>query len=121
MKKILLVEDDPFLIDIYTNQFKKTGYEVLISPNGESAINKVKEEKPDLLILDIILPKMDGWEVLKTIRQDLKIKDLKIVILSNVGEDVYNEKAKDFDITKYIAKTKKTPSEVAEEIKKILN
>ncbi|NCO80383.1 response regulator, partial [bacterium] len=61
MKKILIVEDDPFLIDIYTTKLKDSGFSVEVAKEGESALRKLTEEKFDLLLLDIVLPQIDGW------------------------------------------------------------
>ncbi len=120
MKSILLIEDDPFLIDIYVTQFKEAGYKVEVASDGEVALSKIKETKPDLLVLDIILPKIDGWELLKTIKQDASLKELKVVILSNLGQKEEVEKGFDFGAIKYFIKAEYTPKEVTEEIKKIL-
>ncbi len=120
MKNILLIEDDPFLIDIYVTQLERAGYKVEVATNGEIALSKLKETKPDLLVLDIILPKVDGWEFLKTIRQDTRLKQLKVVILSNLGQKEEVEKGFDFGAVRYFIKAEYTPKEVVEEIKKIL-
>jgi len=120
MKTILLVEDDPFLIDIYVTQLERAGYKVEVAADGEIALSKIKKLEPDLLILDIILPKVDGWEFLKTIRQDARLKQLKVIILSNLGQKEEVEKGFDFGVVKYFIKAEYTPKEVVEEIKKIL-
>jgi len=68
MKKILIVEDDPFLIDIYTTKLKDSGFSVEVAKEGESALRKLTEEKFDLLLLDIVLPQIDGWEILEKVK-----------------------------------------------------
>jgi len=68
-KKILLVEDDPFLIDIYSTKLKETGFAVVIANDGEEALEKIVQEKPDLVLLDIVLPRVDGWETLSRIKK----------------------------------------------------
>ena len=120
MNSILLVEDDFFLIDIYVTQLKKAGYKVEVASDGKIALNKIKKSKPDLLILDVILPKVNGWELLETIRQDRHLKKLKVVILSNLGQKEEVEKGFNLGAIKYFIKAEYTPSEVVEEIKKIL-
>ena len=120
MKQILLVEDDPFLIDIYTTKLKDSGFLVEVASDGEQALAKVKEKKPDLVILDIVLPKVDGWEILRKIKSESKIEDLKIIILSNLGQKEEVEKGIALGVSKYLVKAHYTPSEVAEEVKKIL-
>lgn len=120
MKKILLVEDDPFLVDIYFSRLKEEGYKVDVAPDGEKALEKIKKTKPDLLVLDIILPKMDGWDLLKRMTKEGQIKKIKVIILSNLGEQKEIKKGLDMGVIKYLVKANYTPSEVVEEIKKIL-
>lgn len=121
MKTILLVEDDTFLIDIYTKQLTVAGFNVQVASDGQSAINKIIELKPDLVILDIILPQMSGWDILKKVREELGMKDLKIVILSALSQKEDFEKGAIYNIAKYLIKTENTPSQITEEIKKLLN
>ena len=118
MKNILLVEDDPFLIDIYTPKLKESGFAVDVASEGEAAIRKAKESKPDLVLLDIVLPHMDGWEILKQIKSESK--DLKVIILSNLGQKEEVEKGVKMGAIKYLIKAQFTPSQVVKEIKKIL-
>jgi len=120
MKKILLVEDDPFLIDIYSTKLKDSGFKVVVVREGDGVLSKIEEEKPDLLVLDIVLPHMDGWEVLSRVKAAEEFKDLKVVILSNLGQKDEVEKGLKLGAEKYLIKAHYTPSEVAEEIKKIL-
>ena len=126
MKNILLVEDDPFLIDIYTTKLKDSGFSVEVAKEGEEALRKLNEEKFDLLILDIVLPQIDGWEVLEKIKNEkLKMKNeslenLKIIVLSNLGQKEEVEKGLKLGATKYLIKAHYTPSEVVEEIKEII-
>ena len=120
MKSILLIEDDPFLIDIYTTKLKESGFGVAVATDGEQAIIKVKELKPDLVILDIVLPEVDGWEILRKIKSELKLEDLKVIILSNLGQKEEVEKGINLGAVKYLIKAHYTPSQVVEEIKKVL-
>ena len=122
MKTILLVEDDPFLTDIYRTKLKSSGFEVEVAADGVQCLGMLKEKKFDLVILDIVLPQMDGWEVLSKI-QNSKIKNqnnLKIIILSNLGQRKEVEKGLKLGAIKYLIKAQYTPSEVVEEIKKVL-
>ncbi len=124
MKSILLIEDDPFLIDIYTTKFKEVGFEVDVVSDGEMAIAKLKEKVPDVLLVDIVLPKIDGWQILEETKEmkeknPEKFKDLKIIILSNLGQKEDVEKGLKLGATKYLIKAHFTPSEVVEEIKKL--
>lgn len=120
MKSILLVEDDPFLIDIYVTRLRDESYKIEVAKDGKSALEKLKKKKPSLLLLDIVLPKMDGWELLKKIAKDSKLKKMKVIILSNLGERKEIKKGLGLGAVKYLVKANYTPSEVVEEIKKIL-
>lgn len=124
MKKILLVEDDPFLIDIYTTKLKEGGFSVEVATGGEEGLIKLRERSFDLLVLDIVLPRIDGWKVLEEIKnqglKDKNLKDLKIIVLSNLGQKEEVEKGLKLGATKYLIKAHYTPSEVVEEIRKIM-
>jgi len=127
-KEILLVEDDIFLVDIYAKKFSEGGFKIEVVGNGEDALKKIREkvdEKkslwPDLLILDIVLPQLNGWEVLREIKKDPFLKNLKIIILSNLGQKSEIERALELKVDKYLIKAHYTPSEVLQEIKNILH
>lgn len=124
MKTILLAEDDPFIMDIYSSQFRKEGYKVDIARDGQMALEKIRNNYPDLLILDINLPKIDGCEILKTLKNDPKTKNLKVIVLSNYDEKTIGEKY-DFDISsfgvaKYFLKVTSIPEEITSVVKEIL-
>jgi len=120
MKQILLVEDDPFLIDIYTTKLKEEGFEVEVVTDGEDCLTALQAKKPDLLLLDIVLPAVDGWEILRKIKRDEKLKDVKVVVLSNLGQKGEVKKGLELGAEKYLIKAHYTPTEVVKEIKKIL-
>ena len=130
MKKILLVEDDPFLIDIYTTKLKESGFKLEIADNGEEALKKIRERNlrnskkktlwPDVLVLDIVLARIDGWQVLQEIKKDEKLKNLKIIVFTNLGQKEEVEKGLALGATKYLIKAHYTPSELVEEIEKII-
>lgn len=121
MKKILLIEDDPFLIDIYTTKLKEAGFSIDFANSGDSGLEKLREKKYALLLLDIVLPKSDGWQILSDIKNmPQKYQELKIIILSNLGQKEDVEKGLKMGATKYLIKAHYTPSEVVEEIREIL-
>jgi len=122
MKSILLVEDDPFLIDIYTTKLKEEGFSVEVAAGGEEGLKKLKEKSFDLLVLDIVLPRIDGWKILEEIKNPLQRYGggLKIIVLSNLGQKEEVEKGLKLGAIKYLIKAHYTPSEVVEEIRKIL-
>lgn len=119
MKKILLVEDDPLLIDIYSTKLKEAEFEVQVAQDGEKALREIESMKPDLVILDIVLPHLNGWEVLSRVRQNPQSKDLKVIILSNLGQKEEIEKGSALGANLYLIKAHYTPSQVVEEIKKL--
>lgn len=121
MKKILLVEDDQFLVDIYSTKLKEAGFSVETSCDGEDCLKKIRENKFDLIVLDIVLPKIDGREVLKRIKEDEGLKNVPVVLLSNLGQKEEVDKDIKAGAVKYLIKAHFTPSEVANEIKKILS
>ena len=118
MQKILLVEDDPLLIDIYTTKLKEAGFEVSVATEWQMALELFEKDKPDFILLDIVLPNTNGWEVLKQIKENKGIT--KVVILSNLGQKEEIEKGIKLGADKYLIKANYTPSEVVEEIKKLL-
>jgi DNA-binding response OmpR family regulator len=120
MKNILLVEDDPFLIDIYTTRLGAEGFNLLVAKEGEEALAIAKERQPVLVLLDIVLPNIDGWAVLKKIREISGMKGCKIIILSNLGQREEIQKGLNLGADKYLIKSDFTPSQVVEEIKQIL-
>jgi len=120
-KKILLVEDDPFLIDIYTTRLKEEGYSVEVSTSGSDCLKKISKENFDLLILDLILPDMNGLEVLKKINEKKEsFMGLKIIILSNIGDKKEIEEGIRLGADKYLIKAHHTPSDILKEIKNLL-
>jgi DNA-binding response OmpR family regulator len=116
-KQILLVEDDAFLVDIYTTKLNEEGFVVEVAKTGEEALKKLEKIKPDLILLDIVLPGIDGWEILKKVKADPKLKNIQVVILSNLGRKEEVEKGINLGSVKYLVKANYTPTEVVEEIK----
>ena len=120
MKKILLVEDDPFIVDIYASQLKGQGYAVDTANTGELALEKIKQNCPDLLLLDLILPGMDGWEVLKSLRQDPRTKALKVFIISNLNQKENADNITNLGVTKYFLKIQTTPEDISNAVKEAI-
>lgn len=116
MKTILFAEDDPLLIEIYTQKLKESGFSIEVAERGEDVLRRLKEKKFDLLLLDIVLPEFSGWEILEKIRAQEEFKDLKVIILSNLGQKSDVEKGLKMGAAKYLIKAHYTPSEVVKEI-----
>ena len=120
MKSILLVEDDSFLSNIYAIKLKEAGFDVDIAVDGEDALRRLKSKKPEVLLLDIVLPNIDGWEVLRKIKKEESLNGLKIVVLSNLGQKEEAEKGFLLGASKYLIKAHYTPSEVVKEVEEML-
>ncbi len=121
MRKILIIEDDSFLQGLEAGKLKKDNYEVLTASTGEEGMQKINEEGVDLILLDLILPKFDGYDILKKIRETEKIKNLPVIVFSNLAEDKDVKKAKDLGATDFMVKSNFTLDELVEHINKILN
>ena len=119
--KILLVEDDPFLLDMYSTKFKDVGFNIVIAQDGEMAITKAKEEIPDLVLLDVVLPKKDGFEVLKTLKSDSATAGIPVILLTNLGLDSDVKRGLELGAQSYIIKAHFTPTEVVAKVKEVLN
>ncbi len=119
-KKLLLIEDDKMISSMYKTRLEQEKITVLQAEDGNQGINLAINEKPDLIILDIILPQIDGFSVLQQLRSNESTKNIPIIILSNLGTDEDKEKGKKLGANDYLVKANLTPSEVGEKIKKYL-
>jgi CheY-like chemotaxis protein len=112
MKKIVLVEDEEILRDLLFRKLQKYGYSVDVAVDGEEGIAKIKDTKPDLVLLDIVMPKKDGFGVMEEMKEDELIKDIPVIIVSNSGQPVELERAKNLGVKDWIIKTEFDPMEV---------
>ncbi len=119
-KKILIVEDDKFLRELIAQKLQKEGYEPLEAMDGEEGLRKIKEEKPDLILLDLILPGVDGFEVLSQIKEDPILAEIPVIILSNLGQKEDIEKGLKLGAVDYLIKAHFTPGEIIEKIRNAL-
>jgi len=117
---ILIIEDDPVLQKMYTEKFTFEGFSVLGARDGEEALEKIDTQKVDLVLLDIMLPKMSGTDFLQKMRQNPKGKDTPVVALTNLAEEDERQKALRLGVKEYLVKAMQTPEEVVETIKKYL-
>ena len=118
---IVLVEDDPFLAEIYVLRLEREGFKVIHARSGVEGLKNVLETKPSLVLLDLVLPKMDGFSVLKELKANAVTRTIPVVILTNLGEKSDMEKGKELGAADYVIKAHLTPSEVAKKVKQILN
>lgn len=119
-KKILIVEDDSALQKALGEYLLSEGFEVVIALDGEEGSRRAKKDMPDLIILDIILPRKDGYEVLKELKMDEKTKGIPIILLTNLGSLNDVEKALKMGATTYLVKADYALEDVVEKIKEIL-
>jgi len=121
MPKILVVEDDKFLRELIVSKLTKENYIVLTAFDGEEGIKKIKEEKPDLVLLDLILPGIDGFEVLSQMKRDIIVSSIPVIILSNLGQKEDIEKGLELGANDYLIKAHFTPREIVEKIKQLVS
>lgn len=120
MAKIAIIEDDLAIAQMYRLKFEAEGYKVDIAENGKLGLELCEQLKPDLILLDLMMPEMNGDEMLAKMRTTDWGKDTKVIILTNVGEQEAPEQLKDLRVSGYIVKAEMTPKQVAELAKKEL-
>lgn len=120
MAKILIIEDDPLISRMYEKIFTFEKYEVELAADGEEGLQKIHETKPTLILLDIMMPKMNGLEVLERLKMDPTIKDIPVVILTNLAGQQDAETALAKGAVKYIIKSQQEPKQIADLVKEIL-
>lgn len=118
---VLIVEDDTFLSNIYQTKFNMEGFKVSAAENGEAGLSDVKKKKPDIVLLDILLPKLDGFGVLKGLKEDPEVKDIPVILLTNLGQKDDVQKGLDLGASDYLIKAHFKPSEVVDKVKKVLH
>lgn len=118
--KILLIEDEAMLAEMYETKFKSEGFNINKALDGEVGLKMAQEEKPDIILLDIIMPKLDGFSVLRSLRGDPKCKDIPVILLSNLGQEEDIKKGKAMGATGYLVKANLTPAEVVDKVKEFL-
>lgn len=119
-KKILIVEDDKFLRELITQKLIREGYETIEAVDGEEGLQKFREKKPDLVLLDLILPGIDGFEVLSKIGEDESLSKIPVIILSNLGQRDDIERGLKLGAVDYLIKAHFTPGEIIEKVKAVL-
>src|SRR3989339_1677835 len=120
MGKILIVEDDPMLVEIYEKKMTDAGFEFKVCTNGTAVKDEMIAWKPDLVLLDVVLPDMDGFEILEVIKKEPGIKDIPVYVFSNLSAKEDIERATGLGAAGFLTKSNFTPSQLAEEVKKIL-
>lgn len=120
MPSILIVEDDPMISEIYQKKFDEAGFDVEAVESGEQVLLSAKVKKFNVVLSDLVMPKMDGFEVIKVLRSGGYNKDLKIIIFSNLSQKEDREKALKLGADGFIVKSEFTPSALVEEVKRLM-
>jgi len=121
MNKVLIVEDEEILVKVLREKFIKEKFEVKVATDGDMALPRAKEFRPDIVVLDLILPKKDGFEVLKDLKSDSDLKNIPVLILSNLGQDEEIKKGLSLGAANYFVKTQHSIREVVEEVKRCIS
>lgn len=111
--RILLVEDEPEVLELYKLKLTLDGYDVLTAMNGQEGLKRALDERPEMIFLDIKMPEMDGFEVLKRLRSEPRTKEIPVIILSNFDEQEMIEKGLTLGANEYIVKSQFTPDEIS--------
>ncbi|MCK9344742.1 MAG: response regulator [Candidatus Pacebacteria bacterium] len=119
-KKLLIVEDDEHVAKVYDVKFSKEGYQTVFATNGEDAIAKITTEKPDLIILDLMMPLKDGFGVLEEIKKNPDLARIPVIVLSNLGQPSDQERALALGANEYLVKVNYSMQEVVDKVKSYL-
>jgi len=120
-ESILLIEDDKFFRDLVSKKLVESGFDVLMAHDSKEAFEVLEESNPVIIILDLILPGLDGFEILSLIKKDKKTSGTPVIILSNLGQEEETAKAKALGAADFMIKVNFTPDEIVAKIKDVLN
>jgi CheY-like chemotaxis protein len=124
MAKIMLVEDDAILVEMYQAKFELEGHEIVVATNGQECLDLLENYQPDLILLDILMPKLNGFHVLKEIKKHPHLRNIPVILLTNLGEaevDMNEELARALGVNDYLIKSHHTPDEVVAKVMKALS
>jgi len=117
-KKVLIIEDESIILSLLKKKLEKEEYEVSTAVNGEEGVKKAKEIKPDVILLDIVMPKLGGFEVMEKLNEDESLKDIPVIVVSNSGQPVELDRARELGAKDWLVKTEFDPQEVIKKVKK---
>lgn len=115
-KKILLIEDEKIMINLLEKKLTKEGYDISVARDGEEGLIKMRQSKPDLVLLDIVMPKMGGLEVMEEMVKDKELNKIPIIIISNSGQPVELDEAQRLGAKDWLIKTEFDPQEVLDKV-----
>lgn len=117
-KKILIIEDEELINGLLEKKLSQQGYSVKVANDGQEGLEALKEERPDIVLLDIIMPRKNGFEVMEEMQKEGWLKDVPVIIISNSGQPVELDRAKKLGAKDWLIKTEFDPQEVIEKVKK---
>lgn len=120
-RTVLIVDDEPALLDIYSTKLLMDGYQVLTAKNGNEGFEVAINSSPDIVLLDVLMPGKDGFEVLRDLRANPKTKTLPIIVLSNLGQEYEVKRGMALGADKFLTKADLTPGKVSEAVKSTLD
>ncbi|MBU1033254.1 MAG: response regulator [Patescibacteria group bacterium] len=120
MSSILLIEDDNFLATIYSQKLELEGFDVLVANNGEDGLRLALKEQPSLILLDLILPKLDGFEVLEKLKAEPQTMDVPVLVLTNMGQQEDVARCTELGAAGYLIKAHSLPDETVKKIRAVL-
>lgn len=120
MKKIIIIEDEEVLRNLLKEKLIQEGYQVISAQDGQIGLDKIRTESPDLILLDIVMPKKGGFEVIEELNLDERLKQIPIIVISNSGQPVELDRVKELGAVDWLIKTDFSPQEVVGKVKKYL-
>lgn len=121
IKRLLIIEDEEIILELMRRKLIEEGYEVSVARNGEEGLKVMRQTKPNLILLDIVMPKIDGFGVMEEMGKDEDLKGIPVIIISNSGQPVDLDKARDLGAKDWLIKTEFDPQEVVDKVKKQIN
>ena len=118
MKKILIIEDEELLYNLLRKKLTTEGYDVSVSEDGQKGLDSMRRNAPDLVLLDIVMPNKNGFEVMEEMKKDERLKNIPVIIISNSGQPVEIDRAKNSGAKDWLIKTEFEPLEVIKKVKK---
>lgn len=117
-KKILIIEDEEIILDLLKRKLSSEGYEISLARDGDEGLKVMKEMKPDIIVLDVVMPKMGGFEVMEEMGKNPDLKKIPVIIVSNSGQPVEIDRAKELGAKDWLIKTEFDPQEVVDKVVK---
>lgn len=121
LKKILVIEDDKFISEVYLTKLSTEGFDTVVVNDGEAGLKEAKKKLPDLILLDIFMPKKGGIEVLRVLKEDEVTRNIPVIMITNATEDEYIDQAMEMGAVDYLVKSNFTPDEVVNKVLQYCN